>query len=107
MRTGDIVRHYPSGEAWVVARVKDGRVYWMGWPAGGSADMSECKLVWTCRDEQHPVVPGRDEPEPEFGLTMFDLDGHEDLAAMARVGKRAAGRLFDGREWDEYPEVDQ
>lgn len=53
MRTGDIVRHYPSGEAWVVARVKDGRVYWMGWPAGGSADMSECKLVWTCRDEQH------------------------------------------------------
>lgn len=27
MRTGDIVRHYPSGEAWVVARVKDGRVY--------------------------------------------------------------------------------
>lgn len=56
-------------------------------------------------DGEHTVVPGRDEPEPEFGLTMFDLDGHEDLAAMARVGKRAAGRQLDGREWDEYPEV--
>jgi len=27
-----------------------------------------------------------------------------DLAAMSRVGKRTAGRLLDGREWNEVPE---
>lgn len=29
-----------------------------------------------------------------------DAPGQE----MARVGKKAAGRLLDGREWNEYPE---
>jgi hypothetical protein len=24
---------------------------------------------------------------------------------MRRVGKKAAGRLLDGREWNEFPEV--
>lgn len=32
----------------------------------------------------------------------FDFDDGE---AMYRVGKRAAGRLLDGREWNEYPQV--
>jgi len=26
-----------------------------------------------------------------------------DLNAMRRTGKKAAGRLLDGREWNEYP----
>ena len=34
---------------------------------------------------------------------------HEDSlcsdAAFQRVDKKAAGRLLDGRTWDEYPEV--
>lgn len=29
----------------------------------------------------------------------------EQLTVMRRVGKKAAGRLLDGREWNEYPEV--
>lgn len=36
------------------------------------------------------------------------LDGASDfinIAAMRRVGKKAAGRLLDGREWNEMPEV--
>lgn len=32
---------------------------------------------------------------------QFDADGQ----LMARVGKRAAGRLLDGRTWDEFPEA--
>lgn len=30
----------------------------------------------------------------------------ENGVAMCRVGKKAAGRLLDGREWSEWPEVD-
>jgi protein gp37 len=29
----------------------------------------------------------------------------QDGYSMARVGKKAAGRLLDGREWNEYPEI--
>lgn len=29
--------------------------------------------------------------------------GHVGPAAMVRVGKKAAGRLLDGRTWDEFP----
>lgn len=29
----------------------------------------------------------------------------DDEVVMSKVGKKAAGRLLDGRTWDEYPEV--
>jgi hypothetical protein len=32
-------------------------------------------------------------------------NGLEAAYAAARVGKRAAGRLLDGREWNEFPAV--
>lgn len=35
-------------------------------------------------------------------LNASDGDGQ---ALMKRVGKRAAGRLLDGREWSEFPAV--
>lgn len=37
-------------------------------------------------------------------LRQFE-GGRVDGAGMARVGKKAAGRLLDGRTWDEMPEV--
>ena len=35
-------------------------------------------------------------------------DGHFRMgdALMRRVGKKSAGRLLDGRTWDEFPEED-
>ncbi len=37
---------------------------------------------------------------------MRDTDGHrDDEPAVYRVGKKSAGRLLDGRTWDEFPEV--
>lgn len=41
--TGDIVRHGPTGEIWVVARVRDDKLAWCGWPPGW-ADLKDCTL---------------------------------------------------------------
>jgi protein gp37 len=54
-------------------------------------------------DGAFTAIAGRDKPDPEFGLTCADLDGNDYAAAMARVGKKAAGRTLDGRTWDEFP----
>ena len=32
---------------------------------------------------------------------------HPGMESMLRVGKKAAGRVLDGRTWDQYPEVNQ
>ena len=45
-------------------------------------------------------VPG---DHPAHG-THWEYVG-KDKFAVKRVGKKAAGRLLDGREWNEYPEV--
>jgi len=37
------------------------------------------------------------------GQRLPDVDGHR--TQMVRIGKEAAGRLLDGREWNEYPVV--
>lgn len=42
--TGDVVRHNPSGEEWVVAYVIDGRLCACGWPFS-EVNLSECTLV--------------------------------------------------------------
>ncbi|MEU8371181.1 phage Gp37/Gp68 family protein [Micromonospora tulbaghiae] len=50
--------------------------------------------------------PGGDVAQP---ATWISPDGrpcsadYPDAAAMVRVGKKAAGRVLDGRTWDEYP----
>ena len=41
--TGDHVHHAPTGEDWVVAFVRDGRLAWCGWPEG-VASLSDCTL---------------------------------------------------------------
>lgn len=42
--TGDVVHHNPTGEAWLVAFVKDGKLAWCGWPEG-YVSLTDCTLV--------------------------------------------------------------
>jgi protein gp37 len=39
------------------------------------------------------------------GHSQFEMDGHERVGRMLRVGKKAAGNLLDGQVWQQYPEV--
>jgi len=46
------------------------------------------------------------DPSSEAGKTRYVAVDKEGRAfELLRVGKKAAGRLLDGREWNEYPEV--
>jgi len=80
LRTGDVVRHVPSGEDWEVlyADYESGYMSWIGWPPG-RARIADCELVRKCTDEQH----ARD--------VDLVLDGGHDPAVKARVA-RLAGR---------------
>ena len=49
---GDYVYHAPSGEEWVVALVSGDRLYWCGYPFGGSAELSDCILVDKATEER-------------------------------------------------------
>lgn len=49
--TGDTVFHKPTGETWIVACVRDGRLSWAGWPEGW-ADLSDCELKKTASDDE-------------------------------------------------------
>jgi protein gp37 len=53
--------------------------------------------------EHRPVAPDRLASVPSD--TRLVMDEREGSVFMVRVGKRAAGRLLDGRTWDEMPEV--
>ncbi len=52
MKTGDVVKHKPSGESWLVAAVSpDGkRLICCGWPES-MADVEECELEREASDE--------------------------------------------------------
>jgi len=54
MRTGDHVKHRPTGETWVVAAVypTEGKLAWCGWPPG-QANIADCELVHECTDDEH------------------------------------------------------
>jgi hypothetical protein len=49
--TGDVVRHGPTGEAWVVAYVKGKYLAWCGWPEG-EARVSDCSLLKKATPEE-------------------------------------------------------
>lgn len=49
--TGDVVRHRPSGEEWLVAFVANGRLVNVGWPES-SAPVGEFELVRKATPEQ-------------------------------------------------------
>lgn len=42
--TGDVVRHIPSSEHWIVAYVDGDRLAWAGWPQG-TLPLAEFELV--------------------------------------------------------------
>lgn len=54
MRTGDIVKHHPTGETWLLggADLERDEVYPLGWPPSiGKA--SDCTMKKACSDEEH------------------------------------------------------
>lgn len=51
-RSGDVVKHRPSGETWTLAYYRRGWVAWYGWPEG-EAKATDCELVEACTDEEH------------------------------------------------------
>jgi protein gp37 len=75
--------------------------------------MTASKIEWTDRSDWNPVrgctrvSPGcggfRD---AAFPMWCDSTDGNIDAEyCVGRVGKKAAGRLLDGREWNEFPQV--
>ena len=54
IRTGDTVYHHPSKETWIVAYAdyERGELAWVGWPPG-HAELSDCRLVKSCSDDEH------------------------------------------------------
>lgn len=53
--TGDVVRHLPTGETWIVACVSNGKLSWCGWPEG-MADLADCVLVEKATPEQRATL---------------------------------------------------
>jgi protein gp37 len=55
----------------------------------------------------HGINPSENDPKCRIrdGFTFPASNGEEIGQHMWRVGKKAAGRLLDGREWNEIPEV--
>ena len=54
LRTGDTVKHIPTGETWVVAYAdhERGKLAWCGWPEG-EANIGDCLLLEQATDEQY------------------------------------------------------
>ena len=54
IRCGDVVRHRPSDEEWLVAYAdyESGYLSWAGWPEG-RALIAECELIDARSDEMH------------------------------------------------------
>lgn len=95
IKTGDTVRHVPSGETWTVAYVKaeDDVLAWCGWPAG-QARLSDCELVEACSEAESrallaelAAMPG-DDQRKSYALAF--LRAAEAVAALE--GDGADGR---------------
>ncbi len=68
-------------------------------PGGGqrSATIRPRGRHWGDSQQARPMRPG---DRTDGGTIMLDLD-----TVAVRVGKKTAGRVLDGRTWDEYPAV--
>lgn len=64
---------------------------WGEWIPGAGNGFTQWPEIDTKRPLLFPAHPGR--------------PGHDHHQIMLHVGKKAAGRLLDGREWNEMPEV--
>jgi len=65
MRTGDLVKHKPSGEEWIVARVAGEDVFPCGWPCT-MALKDDCEVIHACHDEDHDYWVAQMKKLPEF-----------------------------------------
>jgi len=52
VRTGDTVKHIPSGETWIVAWADERQVIACGYPET-FARPAECELIKACSDTEH------------------------------------------------------
>jgi hypothetical protein len=81
---GDIVKHRPTGEKWLVALVDDKDIYYCGYPFGGFGSLEDCELIkkatklerekvirdlCNCRGSQRPVFAARKTAANE-GITI-------------------------------------
>jgi hypothetical protein len=59
IRCGDVVRHRPSDEEWLVAYAdyETGDLAWAGWPEGG-AKIADCDLIEARNDQRHVECVG-------------------------------------------------
>jgi hypothetical protein len=51
-RCGDVVKHGPTGEEWLVAYCDGDDLAWCGWP-DGLARTADCTLVRASTDDEH------------------------------------------------------
>ena len=79
IRTGDIVRHGPSGETWLVAGVLDDRIAWCGWPEG-TALVADCTLIQACNDAEHIALVTELRKRPH----QTETGGQSDRVSFAR-----------------------
>jgi hypothetical protein len=74
-------------------------------PALEHRNRLEMEPLMTVLAERHSIVDG----EPKVGVIRERLGvarhARDGLATLYRVGKKAAGRLLDGRTWDEFPSL--
>jgi protein gp37 len=79
---------------------------WGEW-IGGRFDRRKSKMICQTAELGHPIgrIFWTNPGEPKVHL--WDEADHYWTNASARVGKKAAGRLLDGREWSEFPDVSE
>lgn len=90
MRTGDTVRHIPSGELWTVAWADSHELIACGWPET-IARPSDCVLVEACSDEEywellHKIAHGRSNTyRQSMCFATIEQRNREECARMMRL----------------------
>lgn len=73
---------------------------WLPW----EPEHGPCWIAQNGRSEDHQALfPVDFDGDPRWNDGLWAIDGKVGQAAFQRVGKKCAGRLLDGREWNEMP----
>lgn len=87
MRVGDVVKHRPSGETWMISAMDGDRLIPGGWPET-IAKVSDCDLLESASDEDHMEVLTR----------VAKSDSRDGIrGSWARHELHARGLLGEGR----------
>lgn len=115
----DMNRAGPTGIGWVICGGESGPDARPMHPAWARSLRDQCQAAgvpfffkqwgeW-CPSGQVGCTAGPGIELRDLALDGRTLTGHwagcDSWAAVCRVGKKAAGRLLDGRQWDEYPDA--